>query len=164
MATGADMIQTHWQPSYTPPGFARYEVPEHGAKMQSTRDRVLAYLEQNGMKSRTDILRELHITSAQLRHSVGLLKGLIEFEQTGMAKHRTCSYWALSNPPSTSQRGATHRVLEWYKRNPWSLPADIPAEIYPVTTSKHACVWMLELSGKLTSRVCNGKKQYKVAV
>lgn len=158
------MIQTHWQPSYSPPGFAHYEAPERGKKMQSTRDRVLNYLEQNGMKSRTDILRNLHITGPQLRHSVGLLKGLIDFEQSGQGKLRTCHYWALSNPPTTSQRCATHRVHEWFKRNPWSHPADIPVDIYPAITTRHACVWMLELSGKLTSRVCNGKKQYRVAV
>jgi len=154
------MICTHWQPAYTPPGFAH--VPER-IKM-TAKDRVFEYLKQHGATLKDDLLKNTSLTDAQVRHAMASLRGQVEFEQSGKGAERTCLYWLTGTTPPDEKRCSSHRVYEWYRANPWKPAKDIPSDIYTVGGHKHGCVCMLEMTGRLISRVKNGKKQYKAVV
>ena len=156
------MICTHWQPAYTPPGYTHVPARERG--MLATKQRVYNLLKARGITSKEDILKELYITSSQLRHSMELLKDEVEFEQSGAGALRTCSYWLKGTTPPIEKRCCSYRVHVWFMSHPWRPARDIPEDIYAVSGHKHGCVCMLERAGKLTSRVKNGRKQYKAVV
>lgn len=155
-------IQTIWQPAYTPPGFSHVEAIEK--RMLHTKDRVEKLLTAKGILSRTDIMKQLSITSAQLRHSMALLRDVVAFEQSGNGAQRICMYWIASSPPPTEKRCGMHRVYEWYRANPWRPARDIPDDIYSEGGHKHGCVCTLEKNGRLLSRKQGGRKIYKAVI
>jgi hypothetical protein len=156
------MICTIWQPAYTPPGYGH--VPARERSMLATKQRVYNLLKARGITSKADIMKELGITISQLRHSMELLKDEVEFEHSGNGALRACSYWLKGTTPPIEKRCKTHRVHVWFQANPWRPARDIPSDIYTANGHKSACVWTLEMSGKLISRVQNGRKQYKAVI
>jgi hypothetical protein len=162
------MICTHWQPAYTPSTFAMTSASKPQRKTRcdfgATKDIVLAYLEKHGITEKRDMLKNMGMTNSKLRHALEKLSGLIEYEVSGASTGRMVHYWAKSNPPKVQQRCESYQVYAFIVRHPWSYTADIPVEITLTARQKNMCCLTLEVAGKLTSRVKNGRKQYKAVI
>ena len=161
-------VSTLWQTAYYTPAPAVFTARKPPRKTRcdigTTKRIVLAYLEKHGITERRDMLKNLGMSHPKLRHALEKLGSLVEYEQSGAADGRMCHYWAVSNPPRVDQRCASYQALDFIAKNPWSYAADIPEEIIATPRNRHMCVLNLEVSGRLISRVHNGRKQYKVAL
>lgn len=158
-------ISTQWQTAYYTPTVA-YIDPMRRTRCNIivTKTTVLEYLEKHGITERRTILKNLGMTKSKLGHVLSKLVGLVECEQSGSGAGRTCHYWAKSNPPRLNQRAMSFQAWDFISRTGWVYASEIPDDIIPTPRKRHMCVLNLEVSGKLTSRVHNGRKQYKAVI
>jgi len=161
-------IQTHWQPAYTPSTFAMTSASKPQRKTRcdfgATKDIVLAYLEKHGITEKRDMMKNMGMSNSKLRHAIEKLGRLVQYEHSGAGDKRMCHYWATSNPPTVQQRCASYQALDFIAKNPWCYASEIPTEIISESRKKHMCVLTLEVAGKLSSRVQDGRKQYKAVI
>ena len=160
-------FQTIWQPSYTPSGFATSSQPRTECKVRCSKDEaqaVLAYLQKHGITEKTDLMKNMGLSSNKLRHAMEPISGLLDHEQSGAGVSRVCRYWAKSHPPAASQRCTSYQVYDWIVRHPWSTASEIPAKLIPVAQKRRMCCLSLVLSGKVISRERGARNEYRAVV
>lgn len=153
------MIQTHWQPSYTPRRYVTECVPV--VWDEPLTQRVYDYLEENGITSNNDLAKAFHIKVGHLSHIIARMGSRVEREISGNRGSRLCTYWVKTNPPKTSQRCVAYRAVEWFRENPWHPSVMIPDDIHTTVKGKKQTAVLLEKKGLLTSKLQDGVKLYK---